>query len=90
MPRTHEPSDIVQAALADSAFPERLRHRVQDLVPVLGACGLARHLQLSCGDEQNQLLPEDLVTEPDARQSIAHAAATIAVARDVRSELFDG
>ena len=34
VPRTHEPSDIVQAALADSAFPERLRHRVQELVLV--------------------------------------------------------
>jgi HEPN domain-containing protein len=85
VPRTHEPSDIVRAALEDQAFPACLRDRAESLLPALGAYGLARHLQLTYGDEQNLRLPEELVGEGDARQSITDARAMVELAREVCS-----
>jgi HEPN domain-containing protein len=84
VPRTHEPAEVLRTALGLPAFPPAVDARARSLLPSLGRYGLARHLELSYGDERNFVSPEALVSEADARLAVADARATLQLATDVR------
>jgi HEPN domain-containing protein len=84
VPRTHEPVEVLRTALGLPAFPPAAGARARALLPSLERYGLARHLELSYGDERNFVSPEALVSEPDARLAVADAGAVLRLATDVR------
>lgn len=84
VPRTHEPADVLDAALRDAAFPPDLAARARALVPALRAYGMKRHIELAYGDENNLRPPDDLVGEGDARRAVADARTLLSLALDVR------
>lgn len=85
VPRTHEPAEVLRTALGLAAFPATANARARSLLPALDRYGLARHLELSYGDEQNFVSPEALVSESDARTAVADCRATVQLAVDVRA-----
>ena len=84
VPRSHEPAEVLRAALALPAFPQAADRLARSLLPSLARYGLARHLELSYGDEKNFVSPEGLVGEPEARLACADAMTTLQLATDVR------
>lgn len=89
VPRTHEPAEVLRTALDLPGFPASAEGRARSLLPTLDRHGLARHLELSYGDEQNFVSPEALVSEQDARQAVADARATLELAIDVRTLVLE-
>ena len=85
VPRTHEPAEVLRTALGLPAFPAAADARARSLLPALDRYGLARHLELSYGDERNFVSPEALVSENDGRLAVADARATVQLAIDVRT-----
>lgn len=84
VPRTHEPTEVLRTALSLPAFPQAVEPQARSLLPSLQRYGLARHLELSYGDERNFVSPEAMVNEQDSRTAVADAHAILQLATDVR------
>jgi HEPN domain-containing protein len=88
VPRTHEPAEVLRVALAQPAFPPELRADAQALSTPAASYGLARHLELSYGDERRRIPPWALVTESGARSAVDVAGRLADLADRCGKSLF--
>jgi HEPN domain-containing protein len=89
VPRAHEPSAVLRAALAAPRFPDPLRERAAALMPELERLGAREHIELSYGDEEHGIDPWSLVTEPRATHHVDVAQRVVALARECWDGLFE-
>jgi HEPN domain-containing protein len=73
VPRSHEPANVLELALAAKHFPKELREETLALMPKLEGLGMQEHILLSYGDEEHGVDPWALVDGARAKSHLALA-----------------
>lgn len=88
VPRSHEPAQILRAALSSPAFPPTLQPEAKALMPRWSRYGMQEHVLLSYGDEQSHQDPWSLVTEERARRTLEAAEEALEFAQRCRDSII--
>jgi HEPN domain-containing protein len=88
VPRSHDPDEVLAAALGDARFPPSLRPIAQVLSEQARDMGRKEHILLSYGDEQKFVSPWTIATEERARHHLQLAEAMADLARTCIATLY--
>jgi len=88
VPKSHDPAPLLEEALRLPGFPAALAGEAQTLLPVWRRYGMAQHILLSYGDEQNLIDPWSLVTPELAGEAVSAAESAVEFAARCRTAIF--
>lgn len=86
--RSHEPGELLRAALGEAAFPVPLREDARGLLARVWGFGAHKHAQTSYGDEAKHLLPSELIDAAQAQDAIHVSESMLDLARRVRQAVL--
>ena len=81
--RTHNPSAFLAEALQRGRFPETVRAQVERLVECARVLGPAVHVKSDYGDEETLQTPWELFDEGRAKDALALAEESVALAKRI-------
>lgn len=86
--RSHEPAELLQAALGEADFPESCREAAVQLLPLVVPYGAQKHAQTAYGDESKHLLPSEIIDVAQASTALKVARSALDVAQRIRQAVF--